>query len=418
MRSFLIHLHPPKVARRTLRPLTTLGLGVLALVLFSVLGLTGVLLMLYYIPTVGGALPSTQDIEYAVTFGSTIRALHRYAAHAMVLVVFCHLLRVFFTAAYRGRTLNWLIGLSLFGCTLVLAFTGYLLPGDQLSYWAVVVSTNLLDHLPLLGLPLKRLLLGGGDIGDPAMIRFYTLHVALAPSLMGCLVIWHLWRVRKDGGLAGNTPGTTPELAPAHPHLTLREGILALLASAALLIIAMAVAAPLGGPPDIHQPSNPEKTPWYFLFLQEMVSYSATVGGFVFPALLVGALALLPFAERGESQLGAWFGSSRERRLCLASAAAGVALFVALQWIYMHPVAAEQLLLAPIWLRRLLNPAAVMMAAAFIAGIAGGRLGASRGAALCAGAVLLVGIIGFTFMGWCRGPGWVFYWPWEAWPNV
>ena len=420
MRSFLIHLHPPRVNERTLHPLTTLGLGLTGLVLFLVLGITGVLLMLYYVPTTAGALGSTQDIEYAVTYGSTIRALHRWGAHAMVLAVFAHLLRVFFTAAYRKRALNWTIGLALFGCTLGLAFTGYLLPGDQLSYWAVVVSTNLLDHLPLVGLFLKKLLLGGADIGDPAMIRFYTLHVALLPAAMGGLIIWHLWRIRKDGGLATDARpnGETPS-SPAHPHLTLREGGLALAIVSALILVSAFVVAPLGGAPDIHQPSNPEKTPWYFLSLQEMVSYSALVGGVIFPLFIVLALLIVPWVEFRENGTGHWFGVSRERRICLATLVLSTGLFVGIQGLFLSPDVAEMLVAAPVWVRHLVNPAMGMLAVAVICGIFSRIVGGtSRAAALSIGVVLVVGIVGFTAMGWCRGPNWCFYWPWEAWPHV
>jgi quinol-cytochrome oxidoreductase complex cytochrome b subunit len=420
MSKFLLHLHPPRVTRRALHPLTTLGFGFLALVLFLVLGVTGILLMLYYVPTTRGALPSTQDIQYAVTYGDMVRALHRYAAHAMVFVVFCHLLRVFFTAAYHKRALNWTIGIVLFGCTLGLAFTGYLLPGDQLSYWAVVVSTNLLDHLPGLGPLLKRLLLGGAEMGDPALIRFYTLHVALLPSLMGGLIILHLWRIRKDGGLALD-PRQKPleETVPAHPHLTFREGAIALSMLAALMLLAAVVSAPLGGAPDMHQPSNPEKTPWYFLSLQEMVSYSAMVGGFVVPLLLLLLLILLPHLDRDAEHVGAWFGSGKERRIALVTLIVAAALFIGLEWLFLRPDTATRLVTAPVWVRDLVNPATGMLVVATAAAAISKRVvGTTRAAVLSGGVALAVGIVGFTIIGWCRGPGWVFYWPWEEWPHV
>ncbi len=127
-RNFLFHIHPVRVATRTLDPTATLGLGVMTLTLFGVLAASGVLLMIYYVPTPGEAYSSIQDIEYAVTFGGFLRALHRWAGHAMVLTAFLHLLRVAFTGAYFRRELNWTIGLGLFLLTLGLAFTGYLLP--------------------------------------------------------------------------------------------------------------------------------------------------------------------------------------------------------------------------------------------------------------------------------------------------
>ncbi len=201
-RNFLFHLHPVRVATRTLEPKATLGLGVMTLTLFVALALSGVLLMIYYVPTPGEAYTSTQDLEYAVTFGAFLRALHRWAGHAMVLTAFLHLLRVSFTGAYFRRELNWTIGLGLFLLTLGLAFTGYLLPWDQLAFWAVSVSANMLDYIPWVGGFLKRILLGGREVGQAALIRFYMLHVAFLPGLMLGLVVLHVWRVRKDGGLA------------------------------------------------------------------------------------------------------------------------------------------------------------------------------------------------------------------------
>ena len=269
-----------------MEPKATLGLGVMTLTLFVALALSGVLLMIYYVPTPGEAYTSTQDLEYAVTFGAFLRALHRWAGHAMVLTAFLHLLRVSFTGAYFRRELNWTIGLGLFLLTLGLAFTGYLLPWDQLAFWAVSVSANMLDYIPWVGGFLKKILLGGREVGQAALIRFYMLHVAFLPGLMLGLAVLHVWRVRKDGGLAREPEG--PENAstvPAWPHLLLREAILVVVLLTLLCLTATFVSAPLGGAPDIHNPSNPEKTPWYFLWIQEMVSYSAPVGGFLFPGL-------------------------------------------------------------------------------------------------------------------------------------
>ncbi len=147
-RGFLFHLHPVEVTVRALAPATTLGLGLISLTLLLALVSSGLLLMVYYVPTPGAAHGSVQDIEYAVAFGSFVRAVHRWAAHAIVLVAFLHLLRVFFTGAYFRRELNWTIGLGMFLCILGLAFTGYLLPWDQRSFWAVSVTANLLDQVP------------------------------------------------------------------------------------------------------------------------------------------------------------------------------------------------------------------------------------------------------------------------------
>ena len=206
-RNFLFHLHPVRVATRTLEPKATLGLGVMTLTLFAALALSGVLLMIYYVPSPGEAYTSTQDLEYAVTFGAFLRALHRWAGHAMVLTAVLHLLRVSLTGAYFRRELNWTIGLGLFLLTLGLAFTGYLLPWDQLAFWAVSVSANMLDYIPWVGGFLKRILLGGREVGQAALIRFYMLHVALLPGLLLGLVVLHVWRVAEGRGPCARARG-------------------------------------------------------------------------------------------------------------------------------------------------------------------------------------------------------------------
>ncbi len=419
-RNFIFHLHPVNVTRRALNPTATFGLGLITATLFAALGFSGLLLMIYYVPTTGEALSSTQDIQHAVTFGAFFRALHRWAAHAMVFTVFLHFLRVCLTGAYFRRELNWTIGLILFLTTLGLAFTGYLLPWDQLSFWAVRVGTNLADHIPFIGGFLKRLLLGGDQIGQAALIRFYTLHVALLPGLTVGLIIYHIWRVRKDGGLARETKGSAESATiPAWPHLLLREAILIMCVLTVLVLAATFIAAPLGGAPDIHSPSNPEKTPWYFLWLQEMVSYSAPMGGFLFPGILIVALLLLPFLEREQDGVGSWFGGPQGRRVAAFSFVIATGVFMLLEWAF-HTTAVLSLIAGgPAWLGDLLNPATGMLLLAAAASVASGILSKStRAAVLACTMVVLVAIVCFTLMAWCRGPGWIFYWPFEEWPNV
>jgi quinol-cytochrome oxidoreductase complex cytochrome b subunit len=419
-RNFLFHLHPVRVSARTLEPKATLGLGVMTLTLFVTLALSGVLLMIYYVPTPGEAYTSTQDLEYAVTFGSFLRALHRWAGHAMVLSALLHLLRISFTGAYFRRELNWTIGLGLFILTLGLAFTGYLLPWDQLSFWAVSVSANMLDYIPGFGGFLKRLLLGGSEVGQAALIRFYMLHVAFLPGLMLGLLVLHVWRVRRDGGLAREPSG--PEnvsTVPAWPHLLLREAVLVLVLLTLLCLTATFVSAPLGGAPDIHNPSNPEKTPWYFLWTQEMVSYSAPVGGFIFPGVLLAGLFLLPLLEREPEGVGRWFGAPGNRGSLGLSLVLALIFFVLFEWVFMHQGVVSWLASRPPLLRDLLNPATGMLVLAVVLFTTTGALTRSTRAAFhSAIVVLLVAVIGSSLVAWCRGPMWVFFWPWEEWALV
>ena len=150
-----------------------------------------------------------KDIEYVVTFGSWIRSVHRLSAHLMVAAVFLHLVRVFLTGAYKNgtgrgqrREWNWVIGVGMLLATLFLSFTGYLLPWDQLAYWAVTVGTNIASSIPGVGPTIRELLIGGRSIEQPTLIRFYVLHILVLPGALGALFVYHMWRVRKDGGLA------------------------------------------------------------------------------------------------------------------------------------------------------------------------------------------------------------------------
>jgi quinol-cytochrome oxidoreductase complex cytochrome b subunit len=200
-----LHLHSAKVRRRNLEFSSTYFLGGISLVLFAVLVATGLLLMLYYHPSVPQAYFDMKELQFVVSNGVFLRNLHRWAAHAMVIVVFLHLLRVFFHRAFRPpREFNWVVGVLLLLSTLLLSYTGYLLPWDQLAFWAVSVGTNMVRATPLLGTEIRFLLLGGNIVGPNALLRFYVLHCALLPLGLVVGIAVHLWRVRKDGGVAGS----------------------------------------------------------------------------------------------------------------------------------------------------------------------------------------------------------------------
>ena len=201
--SFLLHVQPAKVNRRAVRFRTTLGLGLISLYLFIILVVTGTLLMFYYVPSTGEAYSDMKDLEFVVTAGQVLRNMHRWAAHLMVIFVALHMCRAFYTAAYKPpREFNWNVGVSLFLLTLGLSFTGYLLPWDQLAFWAITVGTSIAGYAPVVGQKLKYLLLGGHTVGQSALIRFYVLHVMVLPTVALLLIAMHLWRVRKDGGLS------------------------------------------------------------------------------------------------------------------------------------------------------------------------------------------------------------------------
>jgi len=203
--NIFFHLHPVKISRKSLRWSYSFGLGMISAILFGVLVWTGVLLMFYYIPSIERAHPTMKEIQFSVPLGQFTRNMHRWAAHGMVLAVVLHMARVFFTGAYKPpREFNWVVGVILLLFTLGASFTGYLLPWDQLSFWAITVGTNIAGYAPGIGTTARQILLGGTEVGQNTLIRFYTLHIALLPVLITLLVSVHIWRVRKDGGLAAS----------------------------------------------------------------------------------------------------------------------------------------------------------------------------------------------------------------------
>ncbi len=217
MESVFLHLHSVRVRSRNLEWSSTYFLGGISLILFLVLTGTGLLLMLYYHPSVPQAYHDMKELEFVVGNGVFLRNMHRWAAHGMVLVVFLHMLRVFYHKAYLPpREFNWVVGVVLLILTLGLSYTGYLLPWDQLAFWAVAVGTNMVDAMPYFGEKTKFLLLGGNVVGENALLRFYVLHCVLLPLALAGGVAIHMWRVRKDGGVAGSSrkqrPG--PERTP------------------------------------------------------------------------------------------------------------------------------------------------------------------------------------------------------------
>jgi quinol-cytochrome oxidoreductase complex cytochrome b subunit len=199
------HLHPVKVSRKSLRWSYSFGLGIISAILFAILVWTGVLLMFYYVPSVERAYATMKEIQLSVPLGQFTRNMHRWSAHAMVLAVILHMVRVFYTGAYKPpREFNWVIGVVLLLLTLGASFTGYLLPWDQLAFWAITVGTNIASYAPIAGPVAHGMLLGGIEVGQNALIRFYTLHIVVLPLLTVLLISVHIWRVRKDGGLAVN----------------------------------------------------------------------------------------------------------------------------------------------------------------------------------------------------------------------
>lgn len=215
--NFWLHIHPPKVYKNSIKASTSFGLGTITFALFLILVVTGILLMFYYVPDTHRAYQDMKDLEFAVSYGILLRNMHRWSAHAMVLLAIVHMMRVFYAGAYKApREFNWVIGVILLVLTFLLSFTGYLLPWDQLAIWAITVGTNMGGATPLLGNAgpfheilgmtpsndVRFVLLGGTVVGQSGLLRFYVLHCIALPVVAMFLISIHFWRVRKDGGLA------------------------------------------------------------------------------------------------------------------------------------------------------------------------------------------------------------------------
>lgn len=202
--NLFLHVHPVKVRERSLRFTHTFWLGGVTLVSMLVLVATGVLLMFYYHPSVPQAYRDMKELQYVVDNGVFLRNLHRWSAHLMVFAAVLHMLRVFYHRAYRPpRQFNWVVGVVLLLMTLLLSYTGYLLPWDQLAYWGVSVGTNMAKQAPLIGEQIRFFLLGGNIVSENALLRFYVLHCVVLPVALLLGVSVHIWRVRKDGGVQG-----------------------------------------------------------------------------------------------------------------------------------------------------------------------------------------------------------------------
>ena len=330
-RGLLLHFRPRTVPEQTLRFTLTWGLGGSAAVLVMLLIGTGLLLKFVYQPFPDLAYSSILSLQREVGFGRFIRSIHHWSANILVLVVFLHMLRVFFTGAFQPpRQGTWLIGLGLIFLTLGANFTGYLLPYDQLAYWAVTVSTGMLDYIPVLGAYLQKLIRGGTDIGPATLSIFYALHTAVIPVCLFILMAFHFWRIRKAGGLVIPRPPESdmvrnPVRVAVMPNLLLRELVMALVIIAAVMVLSAFLDAPLEDPANPGLSPNPTKAPWYFAGLQELLLHMHPVFSvFVIPSIFVGSMLLLPYVIKSSDTAGIWFASGKGRRMAVIAGLAAV----------------------------------------------------------------------------------------------
>jgi len=435
-KNFFLHIHAPRVLVHSMKPTYTFGLGMVLGFLFLIMVFTGLVLMVYYTPSVEQAYSSVKDIIYVVPGGRLIRNMHRWASQGMVIVVFLHLLRTFYTGSYLGgRSLNWVIGVVLLIITLLSNFSGYLLPWDQLAYWAVTIGSNIAasarEFTDLLGISavfdpggfLKKLLIGGETVGQPALSRFFALHVIFLPLSMLVLMGIHFWRIRKDGGLSRppDSDGENGEKEKwmAWPVLMWTELGILLLTVLVVFAVALLADAPLLEQADPAHPDNPAKAPWYFLGIQEMVSYSAFAGGWVIPVLYLIFLFSIPYIDREDRFTGQWFSGIRGRRLTAWSALSATALVVVMLVIMIRfGWIRDWFPGAPSWLVMVLNPAILSGTACILAAErVRARSGSSRMASLVLFSASFAALVVFTVVGiWFRGPNWEFFWSKAQWP--
>jgi len=450
-----------------------MALGVATTALLLILTATGIRLMVYYKPSTELAYASMKDIHFVVPTGRFVRNIHRWAAHLMVACVILHMCRVFYTASYKSpREFNWILGMGLFVLTLALSFTGYLLPWDQLAYWAITIGANiaaspreLTDALGITSLmdpggALKQLLLGGNEVGQEALTRFYLLHVMVLPIALFTVLGVHFWRIRKDGGLGrpGEAPTTagkgvdpmpaepmtpvdspnktyglmcvvrdrTPatnldphDTVPSWPYL-LRAELLVFMATVLVcVVLGLLFDAPLKELANPSVPENPAKAPWYFLGLQEMVSYSAFMGGLVIPTIVVLGLALIPYLDRLREDQGVYFSGSEGRRVARRSALFGfgaavvsVAFPVTFGWLRDWIPGVPQLVVI------LFNPGTLLTVAyAWYSISVLKRTQSTRLSAIALFTCFIAGFLVLTYVGSeLRGPNWDFYWHKSQWP--
>lgn len=319
---FFEHLHPPTIPAREARFRYTFGLGGVSLLLFLILCATGVLELFHYVPTMEEANASTQVIDLLVPYGSVVRAVHYWAGQGIVVTAALHLVRVVLTGAYRGRRrFNWLLGLGLLVAMLLLDFTGLVLRWDMDIAWALMVGTNLLRSIPFVGPALYTMAVGGSEIGQPTVVRFLAWHIFGLALPGAILIVWHLFRVRRDGGISHLSPDSVPNPASAEAarlprsDLVRRESIAALVVCSALLVLAVLAPPTLGPRADFANLPPDASAPWFFLWVQQLLRLGEPFPmGVGVPCAAVLVLALIPYlVDRRPAGAGQWF--NRQGRL-------------------------------------------------------------------------------------------------------
>jgi quinol-cytochrome oxidoreductase complex cytochrome b subunit len=323
--NLILHLHPHKVKESTLRFNLTFGLGGMAALLVVIQVITGLLLKFHYEPSPENAYNSVLNLQDSLLFGRMLRNIHHWSAIVMLWVVFLHLLRVVFTGAFRKpRHASWIFGLALLILVVLSNFTGYLLPWDQLSYWAVTISTNLLAYVPLIGKSIMETLLGGKEVGQATLTNFFNLHTGVIPLLLVVLMAYHFWRIRKGGGVIVAEKDKDGPMVDTRPHLVNREFVVAMVLLAFLVLLSSLFDAPLRERANPSFSPNPAKAPWYFMGLQELlIHFHPFFAIVVFPVTVLTAACWLPYIKLEDRNHGIWFLSDKGIRSAKAALGSG-----------------------------------------------------------------------------------------------
>ncbi len=309
--SFFEHLHPATIPDREARFGYTFGLGGISLFLVLILTISGALELFYYEPNLEGANASVQRITHLVPYGWLVRGVHYWAGQALIVTVALHLVRVLLTGAYhKPRRLNWLLGICLLAAVLLLNFTGLVLRWDNDIAWALMVGTNLLRTIPLVGDGLYLAAVGGGEISGATVVRFFGWHIFGLALPASVVLVWHLFRIRRDGGISHQLESSQPG-KPRLPRsdLVRRETIAALLAGAVLLALTVLFPPGVSPRPDFDQLPAEASAPWFFLWVQQLLRLGdALLMGVVIPASLLAVVALAPLVlDRDPAGVGTWF---------------------------------------------------------------------------------------------------------------
>lgn len=319
--NFLMHLHPKTVNVQAIKFTRTFGLGGINALLFVILAVTGLLLRFSYVPTPTDAYNSILALQNNSIFGSLLRNIHHWSAMLMVVTAFLHLLRVFYTGSiYYERKKNWYYGLALFAVVLAFNFTGYLLPWDQLSFWAVTIMTNIVEYIPFIGNGFANIIRGGETVNGNTLLNFYNFHTALLPLLFVVFIVIHFWLVRKAKGVtvADNTNESTVKV---NPDLISKEIITALVLLVSIILFSIFFDASLLEKANPLISPNPSKAPWYFMGIQELlINLHPIFVSFIIPILVITFFVLIAKSQINKDKIGTWFYSKEGKKTIIISA--------------------------------------------------------------------------------------------------